>query len=82
MVERLQKQSETMSSRKSVEFVREGKYAAEVPVDLIETEGGWSPYFSLADAKKLETVRLALRAGDLATAMRYARVFELMPVSA
>ena len=68
--------------RKTVEFIREGKYAAEVPVELIEEEGGWSPYFSLDDAEKLEMVRLALRAGDVATAAKYGRVFELMPLSA
>jgi hypothetical protein len=36
--------------RKTVELVHEGKYAAEVPVELIEEEGGWSPYLSLEDA--------------------------------
>jgi hypothetical protein len=68
--------------RKTVELVHEGKYAAEVPVELIEEEGGWSPYLSLDDAKKLEAVRLALRRGDLSTAAKHARVFELLPVSA
>ena len=62
--------------------MHEGKYAAEVPVELIEEEGGWSPYLSLDDAKKLEAVRLALRRGDLSTAAKHARVFELLPVSA
>jgi hypothetical protein len=68
--------------RKTVEFVHEGKYAAEVPVELIEEEGGWSPYLSLEDAQKLETVRLALRRGDIAEASKHARVFELTPVAA
>jgi hypothetical protein len=68
--------------RTTVEFIREGKYAAEVPVELIEEEGGWSPYFSLEDAKKVETVRLALRRGDVSTAAKYGRVFELLPLSA
>ena len=68
--------------RKSTEFVHEGKYAAEVPVELIDEEGGWSPYLSLNDAKKLETVRLALKRGDVATAAKYGRVFELLPISA
>ena len=64
------------------EIIHEGKYAAEVPVDLIEEEGGWSPYFSFEDAQKLEAVRLALRRGDLAEAAKFARVFELTPVAA
>ena len=68
--------------RKTVELVHEGKYAAEVPVELIEEEGGWSPYLSLEDAQKLETVRLALRRGDIAEASKHARVFELTPVAA
>jgi hypothetical protein len=66
--------------RPFVELVHEGKYAAQVTIELIEEEGGWSPYFSLEDAKKLETVRLALRRGDLATARKLGRVFELLPV--
>jgi hypothetical protein len=68
-------------TRKTVELVHEGKYAAEVPVELIEEEGGWSPYLSLEDAQKLETVRLALRRGDIAEASKHARVFELTPVA-
>ncbi len=69
-------------TRNTTEFVRQGKYAAEVPVGLIEEEDGWSPYLSLDDARKLEAVRLALRQGDVATAAKYGRVFELLPVSA
>jgi hypothetical protein len=68
--------------RNTVEFIREGQYAAEVDVELIEDENGWAPYFSLADAKKLETVRLALRAHNFAAAAKLGRVFELQPVSA
>ena len=67
--------------RTTVELIHEGKYAAEVPVELIEEDGGWSPYLSLDDAKKLETVRLALRGGDVAAAAKHGRVFELTPVS-
>jgi hypothetical protein len=68
--------------RKKIELIREGKYAAEVSVELIEEAGGWSPYLSLDDAKKLEAVRLALRAGDVAAAAKHGRVYELRPVSA
>jgi hypothetical protein len=64
------------------EFIHEGIYAAEVPVDLIEEEGGWSPYLSFADAQKLEAVRLALRRGDISEAAKFACVFELTPVAA
>ncbi len=69
-------------TRKTNKLVREGKYAAEVPVDLIEDETAWSPYLSLDDARKLDTVRIALRAGDLAAASKLGRVFELTPVAA
>ena len=69
-------------TRKTIKLIREGKYAAEVPVDLIKEEGGWSPYLSVADATKLDAVRKALRAGDIATAAKHGRVFELHPLSA
>jgi len=68
--------------RKAVKIVHEGKYAAEIPVELIEDSGGWSPYLSVADAGKLDAVRKALRAGDIATAAKHGLVFELLPVSA
>jgi hypothetical protein len=71
-----------MTKRKHVKLVREGKYAAEVPVELIEDESGWSPYLSVDDATKLDAVRRALRDGDLPTAAKHGRVFELTPVSA
>jgi hypothetical protein len=32
------------SKTATVMLVREGKYAAEVSIELIEEEGGWSPY--------------------------------------
>ncbi|MGH6923011.1 MAG: hypothetical protein ACRED5_04500 [Propylenella sp.] len=71
-----------MKTRKTIKLVREGKYAADVSVELIEDETGWSPYLSVGDAKKLDAVRRALRDGDIAAAGRHARVFELLPVSA
>lgn len=67
--------------RKAVELIHEGRYAAEVPVELIEDDTGWSPYFSLEDAQKLDAVRLALRRGEIAEAARHGRVFELKPIS-
>jgi hypothetical protein len=70
-----------VTKRKSIKLVREGKFAAEVPVELIEDAGGWSPYLSANDARKLDDVRQMLRSGDLAGASRLAHVFELMPVS-
>ena len=69
-----------MSTRRHTRFVREGSYAADVEVELIEEANGWSPYLSLDDARKLDNVREALRRGDLEAASRLARVFSLTPV--
>lgn len=69
-----------MSNRLHTKLLHEGKYAAEVEVELIETDEGWSPYLSLADARKLDAVRQALRRGDLKQASQLARVFQLTPV--
>ena len=70
-----------MSIKRSKKLVHEGRYAAEVEVDLIEDEGGWAPYLSVADAKKLDAVREALRRGDFKSAARLARVFSLTPIA-
>jgi len=66
----------------TVKLVREGKYAAEVSVELIEDEGDWAPYLSLSDARKLDAVRQALRVGDVSAAAKLGRVFEMQPVTA
>ena len=69
-----------MNARRHTKFVREGSYAAEVDVELIEEDNGWSPYLSLDDARKLDNVREALRRGDLEAASSLARVFSLTAV--
>ena len=71
-----------MRKRASTKFVHEGRYAAEVPIELIEEDHEWAPYISMQDAKKLDAVRLALRQGDLKAATKHARVYELKPVAA
>jgi hypothetical protein len=68
--------------RKTTKLIHEGKYAAEVPVELIEDDTAWSPYLFPEDVQKLDTVRLELRRGDIAEAAKYGRVFELTPVAA
>ncbi|HEY7492337.1 MAG TPA: hypothetical protein VIH59_14660 [Candidatus Tectomicrobia bacterium] len=70
-----------MIRRRQTKFIHEGQYAAEVEVDLIETEEGWSPYLSLADAEKLDEVRMALRQSDLYRAGQLARLFKLTPIT-
>ena len=70
-----------MSKRHIIKYVHEGKYAAEVDVELLEDETEWSPYLSVADAYKLDDVRDALRRGDIAAAAKLARVFALQPVA-
>ncbi len=69
-----------MTRRSHTKLIHEGRYAAEVDVELIDTDAGWSPYLSLEDAEKLDEVRKALRRGDLKRANRLARLFELTPV--
>lgn len=54
---------------------------AEVDVELIQTDAGWSPYLSLEDAYKLDDVRDALRRGDIKAASRLARIFTLTPAA-
>jgi hypothetical protein len=68
--------------RKKIKLVREGNYAADVPVELIEDATAWSPYLSPEDVGKLDAVRLALRQGNVAEASKYGRVYELTPLAA
>lgn len=70
-----------MTRRHRVKLVREGQYAAEVDVELIDAETGWAPYLSPEDAQKLDEVREALRRGNLKRASQLARVFKLTPIA-
>ena len=69
-------------TRKSLKLIHEGKYAAEVEIELHYSDESWSPTMSADDARRLDTVRLALKRGDIAEAAKYGRVFELKPIAA
>ena len=69
-----------MNTRRYTKMVHEGEYVAEVNVELIYTDEGWSPYLSLEDTYKLDDVREALRQGDVKSAARLARVYTLTPL--
>lgn len=36
--------------RRKTKYVHEGRYVAEVSVEVIEDENGWAPYLSVEDA--------------------------------
>ena len=67
--------------RHTSKLVHEGQYVAEVEIDLVDADEGWSPYISLEDALKLDDVREALRRGDLKAAGRLSRIYSLTPVA-
>jgi len=53
-----------------------------VEVESLPGEEGWASSISPEDAKKLDAVREALRAGDLFKAKKLANVYKLTPVAA
>ena len=71
-----------MTNRVTTRLVREGDYVAEVDVELIEEEDGWSPYLAVEAAYKLDDIRGALQEGDLRKASTLGRVYRLSPVEA
>jgi len=70
-----------MNQRSRTKLIQEGKYVAEIEVELTETNDGWSPSLSLDEAYKLDKVRESLRQGDIKTALKFGPVFTLTPVS-
>ena len=70
-----------MRKRHQTKYIHERDYVAEVDVELLDTNEGWSPYLSLDEAIKLDDVRLALRRGDLKTAALHGRIYRLTPVA-
>jgi hypothetical protein len=71
-----------MTKKRQLKLVHVGEYVAEVEVELVYTDEGWSPYLSLSDALKLDEVRELLRQGEVEVAARLGRVFKLIPVAA
>ncbi len=43
-----------MKKRHHIRLVHQGDYVAEVDVELVYTDEGWSPYLSLDDAQELD----------------------------
>ena len=70
-----------MLHKRCSKFIHEGQYAAEVEIEMIESQDGWAPYLSLEDAQKLDEVRAALRRGALRRASQMARIFQLTSVA-
>jgi len=70
-----------MESKKAKELVHCGDFLAEVDVDLLFDDGGWSPYLSLSDVKKIDGVRKALSRGDVSEASKYCKLYRLQPVA-
>ena len=70
-----------MRTLQQKKIIHEGNYIAEVDIELIDTEEGWSPYISLDDAYKLEKVKKALQNKDIKTASKLADVFTLTSVA-
>lgn len=70
-----------MNKRKQIKYIHEGHYVAEVDVELIDAEEGWSPYLTLDEALKLDDVREALSRGDLKAASQSARIYSMTPVA-
>ena len=71
-----------MPNRKHTKFLHEGKYVAEVEIEIIDNENAWSPYMSLDDTLVLDTVRELLREGNIIEAKKYGKVYVLKPVAA
>jgi hypothetical protein len=73
-------EAKMMKKKRQLKLVQAGEYVAEVEVELIYTDEGWSPYLSLNDALKLDEVRELLWQGEIEVAASLARIFKLTPV--
>jgi hypothetical protein len=67
--------------KKRTKYIHEGKYAAEVDVELIESDDEWAPYLSVEDACRIDDVREMLRSGRVQAAAQKARVYQLTPIA-
>ncbi|MBN4063642.1 hypothetical protein JYT79_02560 [Cardiobacterium sp. AH-315-I02] len=67
--------------RKQIKYIHEGRYVAEVEIELQDADVGWSPTMSLDDAYKLDDVRTSLKQGDVETASKQSIVYEMKRVA-
>ena len=72
--------TEETVKRKKTKYVHEGRFVAEVDVEVLEDETEWSPYLTVEDSYRLDDVRDALRRNDLESAARYGRIYEMHPI--
>lgn len=70
-----------MNKCKHIKYVHERKYFAEIEVELLETDSGWSPYLSIEDALKIDDVRDALQHNDVEKAKINASVYEVVSIN-
>ena len=70
-----------MNKQVATKLMREGEYAADVDVELIDSSVGWAPYLSLEDAQNLDEVRMTLRHEDLQKAGKLERLYKLTPLA-
>ena len=69
-------------TKRKKKLVHVDNFIAEVDVELIYSDEGWSPYLSLEDVYKLDEVREAMQRGDIASAAKFAKIYNLTPVAA
>ena len=70
-----------MSRKNYTKLVHEGDYVAQVDVERIYSDDGWSPTLTLDDAYRLDDVREALRQGDVEAASKLGRIYKLTRVA-
>jgi len=72
---------ENLRKRQQVKYLHEGNYVAEVKIELIDSDTGWSPTMSLDTAYLLDDIREALRHGDLIRAAKNATIYEMKQIA-
>ena len=70
-----------MAKENASSACREGKYVAEVEIELLYSNEEWSPYISLEVTLKLDEIRDALKQHNVKLAGKYAKVYRLEPVA-
>lgn len=68
-------------TKNTVKHIHEGKFVADVQVTLHYRGAEWDPTIDRPDIEKLDRVQKALRRGDVATAAKEAKVYELLPLA-
>lgn len=66
-----------MANRTQTQLLHVGNYMAKLEIELEDEPEAWGPHVAPEVLERIDTVRAALRQGDIDTASEYAEIYSV-----